>query len=70
MKKKRFSEGQIVRILGAAEATIIEAMARQYGGLEQSTYRWELKFGHIEVADVRELCQLRKENASLKKVLV
>lgn len=69
MKKKRFTEEQIVRILRAAETTTIEAAARQYGVSEQSIYRWKRQFGQMDVADVRELRHLRQENARLKKVL-
>ena len=69
MKKQRFTEEQIVRILRAAEGSTIEHAARQYGVSEQSIYRWKRQFGQMEVADVRELRQLRQENARLKKVL-
>ena len=69
MKKKRFTEEQIVRILRAAETTTIEATARQHGVSEQSIYRWKRQFGQMDVADVRELRHLRQENARLKKVL-
>ncbi len=69
MKKKRFTEEQIVRILRAAETTTIEAAARQYSVSEQSIYRWKRQFGQMAVDDVRELRQLRQDNARLKKVL-
>jgi len=69
MKKKRFSEEQIVRILRDAETKTINAAARQHGGLEQSIYRWKRQFGQMDVAEVRELRHLRQENARLKKVL-
>ncbi len=69
MKKKRFSEEQIVRILREAESTTIETAARHHGVSEQSIYRWKRQFGQMEVADVRELRQLRQENGRLKKVL-
>ncbi len=69
MKKKRFTDEQIVRILRAAEATTIEAAARQHGVSEQSIYRWNRQFGTMEVDDARELRHLRQENGRLKKVL-
>ena len=69
MKKKRFTEEQIVRILRVTETTPIGAAARQHGVSEQSIYRWKRQFGQMVVDDVRELRHLRHENARLKKVL-
>jgi putative transposase len=69
MKKTRFTEEQIVRILRAAETTTIEAAAQQHGVSEQSLYRWKHLFRQMEVDAVRELRHLRQENARLKKVL-
>ncbi len=69
MKKKRFTEEQIVRILRETERTPIGAAARQHGVSEQSIYRWKRQFGQMVVNDVRELRHLRHENARLKKVL-
>lgn len=69
MKKNRFTDEQIVRILRDAETKTLEAAARQHGVAEQSIYRWKRQFGQMEVDDVRELRHLRQENARLKKVL-
>ena len=69
MKKKRFTDEQLVRILRDAETTTIEATARQHGVAEQSIYRWKRQFGKMEVDDVREWRHLRQENGRLKKVL-
>jgi putative transposase len=69
MKKKRFTEERIVSILRDAEAKTIDAAARQHGVSEQSIYRWKRQFGQMEVSEVRELPQLRHENARLKKLL-
>lgn len=52
MKRKRFTEEQIIRILLDAETTTIEGTAQQQGGVEQSLYRWKRQFGHMQVVDV------------------
>ena len=69
MKKKRFTDEQIVRILRDAERSTNETAARQHGVSEHSIYRWKRQFGQMEVAVVRELRELRQENVRLKKVL-
>jgi len=71
MKKKRFSEEQIVRILREAEQRerSIGEICKAHGVSEQSFYRWRNKFGAMEVSDVRRLRQLEKENGQLKRLL-
>ena len=71
MKRKRFSEEQIVRILRQAELAeqTVAAVCREHGISEQTWYRWKRKFGHMEVPDVRRLRELEKENARLKRIV-
>jgi putative transposase len=56
MKKKRFTEVQIVHILKAYEAgiTAIE-LARKHGIGESTLYAWKTKYAGMEAADLKRL---------------
>ncbi len=70
MKKKRFSEEQIIRILKEGEALgNVREACRQHNVTEQTYYRWRNKFGGMEVSDAKRLKGLEKENSELKKVV-
>ncbi len=70
MKKKRFSEEQIIRILKEGEALgNVREACRQHNLTEQTYYRWRNKFGGMEVSDAKRLKGLEKENSELKKVV-
>ena len=70
MKKKRFAAEQIVAILKQAELGIpIVELIRQAGVSEQTFYRWKRKYSGLEVDQVRELKQMREENARLKRIV-
>ncbi len=67
--KKRFSEEQIVRILGEAAGHGMAATARKYNVSEQTLYVWRRRFEGMEVRQVVELKRLQQENARLKKLV-
>ncbi len=70
MKRKRFSEEQIIRILKEGEALgNVREACRQHNITEQTYYRWRNKFGGMEVSDAKRLKGLEKENAELKKLV-
>jgi len=69
MKRKLFTEEQIIAILKEHEAgTGVVDLARHYGVAENTIYRWKSKFGGMEVSDAKRLKALEAENAKLKRL--
>jgi putative transposase len=70
MKKSRFTEEQITYALRQAESgTPVADVCRQLGVSEASFYVWKKKYGRLGLTELRELRQLRDENARLKRVV-
>ena len=69
MKKSRCSEEQMVAILREAERSSVTEVAKRHKVSEQTIYVWRQRFGKLELADVKHLCQLEAVNAKLKKIV-
>lgn len=70
MKKSGFTEEQITFTLRQAESGApVADVCRQLGVSEASFYVWEKKYGKLDLTELRELRQLRDENARLKRVV-
>ena len=69
MKKTRFSEEQMVKILREADKAPVSEVAKKHGVSDVTIYAWRKRFGQLEPADVKRLRALEAENARLKKVL-
>ena len=70
MKRKRFSEEQIIGVLREQEAVAkVADRCRKHGVSEATFYNWKAKYGGMDVSDARRLKALEDENAKLKKLL-
>jgi putative transposase len=70
MKRKRFTEEQIIGILKEWEAGLhIGELSRKYGVSDKSLYLWRRKFGGMEVPDAKRLRALEEENRKLKRIV-
>jgi putative transposase len=70
VKKKRYTEEQIIGFLREADAGVpVKELCRKHGFSEASYYLWRGKFGGMEVSDAKRLRALESENAKLKKLL-
>ena len=70
MKRKRFTEEQIIKILKKHDLGAKTAdLCRKHGISEATFYNWKSKFGGMDVSEAKRLKQLQDENGKLKKLL-
>ena len=70
MKRKRFTEEQIIGILKTGEAAgNIREVCREHNVTEQTFYRWRRKYGGMDVSEAKKLRELERENSELKRMV-
>ena len=69
MRTPRFSDSQILAILKQNEAGVpVQDLCREHGMSSASFYKWRAKFGGMDASLMKEMKELRAENARLKKM--
>ena len=70
MKKKRFTDEQIIKVLKESEAGAKTGeLCRKHGISEATFYNWKLKYGGMTLSDARRLKDVESETAKRKKLL-
>ena len=72
--KKRYTETQIVAKLRQADVLIgkgnsVPEVCREIEVSQQTYYRWRQKYGGMSPEMVKELKELQKQNARLKRIV-
>ena len=69
MRKARFEESEIVRVLKEVEGgRQVKEVHREYRISDATDYNWKTKYGGMEIADIRGLEELTEENRRVKKM--
>lgn len=69
MRKTRFSEHQIIKVLKQVESgRSIQDVCRECGVSNATYYNWKAKYGGMDASDVKKLKDLEAENRRLKQM--
>jgi putative transposase len=70
MKKRRFSEEQIMGILKQREAGLkLADICREHGISAATFYGWRAKFGALDAGEAQRMRQVQDENRRLKQLV-
>ncbi len=69
MKKTRYTESQIIKVLNEVEGgRMVKDVCREYGISDATYYNWKSKYGGMTASDIKKLKELEDENRRLKRM--
>jgi putative transposase len=69
MKKTRYTETKIIKILKEVEGgRLVKEACREYGISDATYYNWKSKYGGMTASDIKKLKELEDENRRLKQM--
>ena len=69
MKKSKFTESQIIKIVNEADAGVpVPDVCRKHGISTSTFYKWRAKYGGLDASQLKRLRELEDENRRLKQM--
>lgn len=70
MKKSRFTEEQIIKILEKGQSGFnLDELCREHGICKGTYYVWKSKYGGLSISEAQRLRALESENSKLKRLV-
>lgn len=70
MKKSKFSETQIIKVLKQQElGTSVTDICREHGIIQGTFYGWKSKYSGMEASQLKQMKDLERELAQYKKIV-
>ena len=69
MKKSKFTESQIVEILGEGEVGLpVAEICRKHGISNATHYQWKSEYSGVSASELNRIKDLEAENSKLKRM--
>lgn len=69
MKKSKFSESQIIRILAQQDqGKTVQEICRDHGISQPTFYNWKSKYGGMSINQLKEMKELQQELSAMKRM--